>query len=46
MALRQGVRALARSVIGNKGLVQRGGGGGPVKFAPEPDKPVSSWFVI
>ncbi len=42
MALRQGVRALARSVIGSKSLPIRGGGGGPVKFAEEVKKPVSS----
>jgi len=40
MALRQGFNALARSVVG-KGLPQRGGGGGPIKYAAEPNKPVS-----
>jgi hypothetical protein len=40
MSLRQGLRVLARSVAG-KGLPQRGGGGGPIKYAPEPNKPVS-----
>ena len=40
MALRQGASALARSVLQGKGLPLRGGGGGPVKMAPAPDKPV------
>jgi hypothetical protein len=39
MALRQGMRSLAR--LAGKGLPQRGGGGGPVKYAPAPEKPVS-----
>lgn len=39
MALRQGSRALARSLT--KGLAPtRGGGGGPIKYAPAQDKPV------
>ncbi|KAI8463367.1 MAG: hypothetical protein J3K34DRAFT_444264 [Monoraphidium minutum] len=41
MALRQGVRSLAR--LAGKGLPQRGGGGGPIKYAPEPNKPVPLW---
>ena len=40
MALRQGASALARSVLQGKSLPLRGGGGGPVKMAPAPDKPV------
>jgi hypothetical protein len=40
MALRQGGRALARSLMQAKALPQRGGGGGPVKFAPAPNKPI------
>lgn len=42
MALRQGLRSLARGMMG-KGLPQRGGGGGPVKFAEAPNKPVPLW---
>lgn len=42
MALRQGSRALARSLT--KGLAPtRGGGGGPIKYAPAQDKPVPLW---
>jgi hypothetical protein len=44
MALRQGFNALARSVAG-KGLPQRGGGGGPIKYAPEVDKPVGTALI-
>lgn len=40
MALRQGVRSLARSVLQAKSLPQRGGGGGPIQYAPAPAKPV------
>ena len=40
MALRQGARALARSVMQSKVLPTRGGGGGPIKYANAPDKPV------
>jgi hypothetical protein len=40
MALRQGARALARSVMQGKLLPMRGGGGGPIKYANAPDKPV------
>jgi hypothetical protein len=41
MALRQGGRALARSLT--KGLAPtRGGGGGPIQYAPAQDKAVSA----
>eukprot|EP00775_Hariotina_reticulata_P002410 gene2410-2714_t len=43
MALRQGGRALARSLMQAKSLPTRGGGGGPVKYAPELDKPMPLW---
>lgn len=41
MALRQGGRVLIRSLMQAKALPERGGGGGPVKYAPPPNKPVS-----
>jgi hypothetical protein len=41
MALRQGVRALARSALSSaKGAPVRGGGGGPIKYAEEINKPL------
>lgn len=40
MALRRGGAALARGLAAARGLPTRGGGGGPVKFAPAPDRPV------
>lgn len=40
MALRQGGRALARSIMQAKALPERGAGGGPVKYAPPPNKPL------
>jgi len=41
MSLRQGMNALARSVMGGRGLPMRGGGGGPIKYSEGPTKPVS-----
>lgn len=41
MALRQGGRALARGLMQAKAaLPTRGGGGGPIKYAPAPNAPV------
>ncbi|KAF8056359.1 hypothetical protein HT031_006358 [Scenedesmus sp. PABB004] len=43
MALRQGGRALARGLAQARGLPQRGGGGGPIKYAAPQEKPVPLW---
>lgn len=40
MALRQGAKALARSVMQSRLLPTRGGGGGPIKYCEPPNKPV------
>lgn len=40
MALRQGGRALARSLMQAKSLPTRGGGGGPIRYADAPNKQV------
>lgn len=45
MSLRQGMRSLARSVMGSKALPTRGGGGGPVQFTDAPKKPVSGMWA-